>query len=312
MNVAICITTYRRASMLRNTLQSLERLAFSKAQPPAISVIVIDNDWHCSAINVLSEFTAYPHRLQYRVEANPSVSYARNAALDLAQTADFVAFLDDDEEATPYWLDELLTVQAAFQAPIVAGPIVPSFDKEPASWLSEGSFHQRKRYVTGTVVSSTSAGNCLLSRAVAFATRPGWFDPDFARSGGEDTHFFRRCADLGFPIRWADDAIVYEHVPENRTDPKYLIARARDGGNHWTRTEITLHPQPARLALRAAAGAFRIVQGCACAVIAPFLTPAQRLRGRMRLAEGLGNFDAFLGRKYTSYRPEADDAKRTA
>jgi glycosyltransferase involved in cell wall biosynthesis len=305
MNVAVCIATYRRESMLRALLRSLEQLAFCKVQVPAICVVVIDNDWQCSALPVVCEFPSYVHRLRYRVEANRGVSYARNAALEAARTADFVAFVDDDEEVPPHWLDELLAVQYSFGAPIVAGPVIPKYDALPAAWISEVTLHRRKRYRTGALVRSTGAGNCLLSQEVVRATGPEWFHPAFADSGGEDTHFFRRCERLGFAITWADDAIVYERVPEERLTPHYLVQRARDGGNQWTRTQIAFETSAFRLAFRAGAGVIRILQGGACAMATALLSPSQRLRGQLRMAEGVGSLSAFLGRKYPTYGPDA-------
>ena len=299
--VAICIPTYRRPELLRGLLRSLQALTFKKVSEPETTIVVIDNDPAGSARGVVAEFLSRRYRLRYRIESRKGISFARNAAIETARGADFLAFIDDDEEASPSWLDELLTVQAAFAAPIVAGPVLPRFQDRPPQWIVEGGFFLRRRHVTGTQLTSVGAGNVLLSRKVLHTLSPGWFDNRFTLTGGEDTHFFRRCATLGFLVTWSDDAIAYESIPTARLSEKYLVARARDGGNHWTRVDLELRPTIAHLGTRFAVGLLRILQGSAVSLVAPALPPARQLRGQLWLAEGLGNLQAFLGRSYESY-----------
>lgn len=300
-SVAICITTYRRPEMLRRLLQAIQALTFSKMSEPDITIVVVDNDPAASARAVIAEFLSKRYRMRYRVESRPGVSHTRNTAIEAARTADFVAFLDDDEEPSAAWLDELLNVESAFGAPIVAGPIVPRFEHTPPQWMLDGRFFQRKRYPTGTRIVSTSVGNVLISSRLLHAISPLWFDPRYSLSGGEDTHFFRRCAALGCPITWADDAIAYETVPDSRLSVGYLVARARNGGNHWTRVDLDLCPTLPHLGSRFAVGLMRVLQGTAVAAVAPVLPPQKQLRGQLLLAEGVGNLKAFFGRTYDSY-----------
>jgi len=300
-SVAICITTYRRPTKLRSLLQALQSLTFEKVSEPEIIVVIVDNDVFGSARSVVAEFLSRRYRIRYRVESRRGVSFTRNTAIESARTADFIAFLDDDEQPCPQWLDELLTVQSAFDAPIVAGPVLPRFESAPPQWMLNGHFFHRKRFATGTRITSSGAGNVLLGNRVLRALSPIWFDPRFTLTGGEDTHFFRRCTELGFPIIWADDAIAYESVPNVRLSPGYLVARARNGGNHWTRVDIELQPTLLNLGRRFATGLFRILQGSALAVVSSALPQHYRLRGKLLLAEGSGNLRAFLGRSYNTY-----------
>lgn len=299
--VSICIATYRRPAMLQRLLQALQELKFETVREPDITVVIVDNDLHASARPALAEFLSRRYRLRYRVEERPGIAHARNAAIDCARAADFLAFLDDDEEPSPQWLDALLSVQAAFEAAIVAGPVVPRFETEPPSWMLEGRFFHRKRHATGTTLQSAGAGNVLISKDVLRATSPVWFDPRFGFSGGEDTHFFRRSARLGFPVTWADDAVVYECIPDARLTPGYLIRRARNGANHWTHVDLELEPSLLHAGSRFAKGIARVLQGSAISMVAPALGPQQQLRGQLLLAEGMGNLDAFRGRRYQAY-----------
>ena len=46
--------------------------------------------------------------------------------------ADYIAFLDDDEEADPSWLNELVNTLGAYSADIVTGPVLSRFPTPPA------------------------------------------------------------------------------------------------------------------------------------------------------------------------------------
>ncbi len=303
--VAICIATHQRPATLRRLLQSLQELIFVKVNEPEITIVLVDNDPAASARTVIPEFLSRRYRIRYRLESRPGISYARNTAIEHARFADFLAFLDDDEECSPEWLDEMLTVQAAYHAQIVAGPVLPHFESLPPQWLLDGRFYQRRRHATGTPLTSVGAGNVLIGSRVLHAMAPNWFDPRYSLTGGEDTHFFRRCASLGFPVIWADDAIAYESVPASRISSRYLISRARNGANQWTRVEFDLHPTVTGLGSRLAVGMLRVLQGSAVAVVAPALAPRHQLRGQLLLAEGIGNLNAFLGRNYNLYGPRS-------
>ena len=84
---------------------------------------MVDNDQSPSAQASVQALAAEaPFPVIYVHEPEPGVANARNAALAKAG-GDFIAFLDDDEEAQAGWLAELLTVQARLDADVVFGPV---------------------------------------------------------------------------------------------------------------------------------------------------------------------------------------------
>ena len=303
--VAVCIATYQRPLMLRSLLASLQALRFEKVLEPDLSIVVIDNDPLGSAQLIVAEFLSRRLPIRYRREPRKGISFARNAAIEQSRSADFIAFLDDDEQASPVWLDELLTVQAAYNAAIVAGPVLPRFESSPPALLSHNPFVRRPRHATGTPLLSVGAGNVLISSKVLRTLAPNWFDSRYGTTGGEDTQFFRRCALHGFQIIWADDAVVHEVVSVSRLTPEYLARRARSGANQWTRVELELRPTLAHMGFRFGVGVFRLLQGTLMGAAAPVLSSRHQLRGRMLVAEGIGNLNAFFGRKYEQYGGES-------
>ena len=88
-----------------------------------IELVVVDNDQTPSAEPLTTALAAEaPFPVIYVHEPEPGVANARNAALEQA-SGDFIAFLDDDEEAPEGWLAALLAAQQRFAADVVFGPV---------------------------------------------------------------------------------------------------------------------------------------------------------------------------------------------
>lgn len=297
ISVVIGIATCRRTAQLRRLLRSLEQLTFRNVTEPAITLLVVDNDPSASAKPAVCEFLSRRFRIRYVHEVRQGLAYARNALVANARSCDFLAMVDDDEEVSPQWLDSLLATQAMYRASIVAGPVISRFSCPSAL----EPFFLRKRHATGTTLISAGAGNVLVSQGVLRDPSLMWFDPRFNRSGGEDTHFFRRCIDRGYEIVWADEAVAWEEVDPSRCTPSYLIARARNGANHWTRVELELRSNPLYLVRRFGVGVIRATQGAALQFVAALTPAGTQMKGRLLLAEGLGNLHAFFGGRYHVY-----------
>ena len=119
-SIDICVCTFRRPE-LADTLRSLAAMDMPSGFD--ISVIVADNDDTPTAeplVTTLAQELKLP--IRYRHAPARNISIARNACLD-ASTADFVAFIDDDETASSRWLAELVATAEASGAAAVLGPV---------------------------------------------------------------------------------------------------------------------------------------------------------------------------------------------
>ncbi len=111
MVLAVCALTYRRPEGLARLLDGLAGLAFS-GEPPELRIIIVDNDPDRSARAFCDERArSFPWPLEYRHEPTPGIAPARNAALEAARGADWIAFIDDDEVPEQAWLDSLIQAQ---------------------------------------------------------------------------------------------------------------------------------------------------------------------------------------------------------
>lgn len=230
--VDICICTFRRASVA-DTLRSLA--AQEVAAGVIGAVIVADNDEQPSArdaVLALGRELGLPVRYVHAPARN--ISVARNACLDAA-TAPLLAFIDDDEIASPGWLSALLAAMESEGAPIVLGPVRARYAADAPAWLRRADLHSTApaRRRDGTIDTGYSC-NVLFRRAAVADAR---FDPALGRTGGEDDLFFSRLHRAGNRIAFAPDAWVCEPVPAGRARLGWLLRRSFRNGQTFGRIQ---------------------------------------------------------------------------
>lgn len=226
VRLAVCVNTYLRPEGLERFLRALARATFANPAP-RVEVVVVDNDAEESAREICEQARDWlPHELHYVVEKRRGIPQARNTALSVAMPlADFVVITDDDVEPTPGWLAELLRVQRLYRADVVAGPNPPRFLEESPAWIVEGRFFESPRRATGIPIDKAATNNVLV-RCDALERMDRLFDESLGLQGCDDTEFFRRMAQEGHMMVWADDAVVYECIPPSRMTLRWLLQRA--------------------------------------------------------------------------------------
>jgi succinoglycan biosynthesis protein ExoM len=249
--VDVCVCTYRRKSVA-DTICSLA--AQRLPDGTRLRVVVADNDDTPSAEDIVrKQCTAFG--LDYRYVHAPArnISVARNAALDAA-TAPLVAFIDDDEVATPGWIAGLLECHATTAATIVFGPVQAIYGERPA-WLREADLHSiRPAFRAGGTIDTGYTCNVLLDRAAMTPPmRDCRFDPALGRSGGEDTFFFHHLYSLGARCAFTESALVHEPVPSHRGRLRWLLKRSFRSGQTHARVLLTTTAWRPRLIAAAAA-----------------------------------------------------------
>ena len=241
--------------------------------------------------------------MEYVAEPQRGIARARNRAVAACGDADFVAFVDDDELPEPDWLVSLSAVQAAARADVVVGRVEPAFDAPPPAWVLAGRYFERPRHATGQRMDWGITGNVLISRAVLDRYTPP-FDERYNLSGGEDTHFFMRARDDGALIVSADDAVVFERIPPERTRWHWIMRREYRRGNTLSLCMRDLHPGLDRRARRIGQGLLRIVQGLLLLAGAPFRRGFDLAPGIHRMCFGFGLLTGLFGYRYEQYEHE--------
>ncbi len=304
MLVSICVATYKRPQGLKRLLQGLAKLTFEKVDRPDIEVIIIDNHNEGIAAQVCQEFQQdFPWILKTDVEYQRGVTYGRNKSLNLADPqTEAIAILDDDEVPVPNWLDELLWVQQEYNADVVTGTVLPHFiDEEPADWLMKAGFFHPPRFPTGESRDVAFTNNVLVRAEVLRQYNPV-FDNRFALTGGEDSHLFMRLHKAGYKIVWADDAIVYDWLPSDRTKPKWILERCRHIWSIGSLLEKELYPSFKIQFIRALKGLALILIGIARLPLTLVLGRQGIFKSLIYIYKGIGTFIGLFGMSRQEYK----------
>ncbi|HRH20376.1 MAG TPA: glycosyltransferase family 2 protein [Brevundimonas sp.] len=223
--VAVLIPTLRRPAQLEAAIRSVMAQTGPLGQPD--EMVVSDNDPDGSARATVEAIRCQaPFPIKYVHVPTPGISTARNAALATTE-AELIAFLDDDEIASPGWLSALRHSQAQLGAEVVFGPIqgrAPGADEADRAYLER--FFGRAGPQTDTLIPAPfGCGNSLFVRARTLVG-PTPFDLSADQSGGEDDALFQVLRQQGVRWGWSAGAWVEEAAPPHRARLSYAMARA--------------------------------------------------------------------------------------
>lgn len=227
--IDVCICTYRREHIV-DTLHSLAMLELPFGY--STRIIVADNDTTPSAQVMVATAAENDNlTITYLHAPESNISIARNACLNAA-TADYLAFIDDDQIVDPHWLANLLRRMQTTAADAVLGPVQAVYPAECPEWLLRGDYHSNKPvWVKGKIITGYTCNVLLQRTAKPFQNLR--FNEAFGTTGGEDSDFFTRAHLAGAHIDYTPDAIIYEPVPPYRANLRWLLRRRyRYGETH--------------------------------------------------------------------------------
>jgi hypothetical protein len=199
-----------------------------------------------------------------------------------------IAFLDDDEAASPGWLAALLKARETTGADAVFGPITGQAP-DAAAWLKpwlERFFGREGPTRTQVIDHPFGCGNSLMVRATAL---PGLapFDAGTDQAGGEDDALFAALAARGGRFGWAADARVEEFAPAHRATLNYALARAFAYGQGPSQTAAAAKDWPGVARWMVIGAGQTAVWGMASAALTLIASP-KRAEMYDRTARGIG------------------------
>jgi len=303
--LAICVSTFHRPHGLVSVLDSLATLELPDPAP-AITIVVVNNDPDDARPREICDRAADagPHPVELLSEPKRGLSPPRNRAIaHVVDAYDFMAFIDDDSVARTSWIASLLEVQREHDADGVSGPVEPTFDAPPPSWIVGGGFFARAERPTGSRLGHAFTNNLLLRTACLRETAVR-FDDRFGIYGGEDTHFTRRLVARGARLVWANDAIVEDQVTTERATARWLVRRHRRTGMTTAMIERDLRSPFVANALVAAKAAAWLPLACGLWLGGLLAGRAVRVRARCWLAWSTGLGLGLVGRRYAEYLEE--------
>lgn len=224
LDVAVIIPTLRRPESLKRAISSV--LAQEGVSSRLKEIIVVDNDPEATARDLVEAMASSAQvTLVWCHAPVPGVATARNRGLQETD-APLIAFLDDDEAASPSWLSALLDTQHKLGTDVVFGPISGRVPDGTAWSIYLSDFFGRSGPDTDTEIEHAyGCGNSLMVRASALPG-PAPFNVEADQSGGEDDALFASLAERGGRFGWSAQAWVDEFAPAHRARLSYALSRA--------------------------------------------------------------------------------------
>lgn len=236
-SLTVCIATYNRARLLRETLDALQAMT-----PPAecrVDIVIVDNNSSDDTRAAVEAASAGPFPIRYVHEARQGKSFALNAALTCLD-ADVVALTDDDVVPDRDWIARI--VQRFRERPVtfVFGRVLPRWAVTPPPEL----LTRRARDVWGPLalldygdepviyIPQSTAQPLPIGANLAFARSAlvaiGGWRTDLGKVNntlisGEDHEIFMRLRRKGlFGGCYDPGNVVRHYVPAERLTRRYF------------------------------------------------------------------------------------------
>ncbi|MEM0899815.1 MAG: glycosyltransferase [Pseudomonadota bacterium] len=239
IETAVTIPTFRRPEHLLRTIESVH----DQIDAATTAIIVIENESvnraGAEAVGPLFSENEYNGLVIVAHERGNCQAYNAGWSVCLNEFPNlkWVAVLDDDEIASPSWLEGMKQTADECSADICGGPQIPVFlGNPPEKWKSHPVF--TPHYCeTGPVETLYSSGNLLLRADVLRQMPQPFMDLAFNFTGGGDTDFLRRAKANGKRLAWCNEAPVNETIPETRVTRDWIIKRSLRNGELSARIE---------------------------------------------------------------------------
>lgn len=287
--VAVCICTYKRPEMLAACLKSVGRL--QRPDDMRSVVIVIDNEDSEQTREIVRAANANSNiPIQCHTERRRGLCFARNAGLSRALDwhADQIVFMDDDQTVPPDWLIAMLRAQKATGAMVIQSSI--AFRKVDGTLIKPA-----QRQWLYDLPQASTCGVLLASELVQPDGYNLWFDERFNLSGGEDRWFFIQAKAVGAKIVLTPEAIITEHVVDQKAKLSMLFKRRFDAYRVASLQDLEmLGPRETYLRVaRFASLAF--YKGISSLILSGIIFPFNRLYAQKKIRKAISAISESLG-----------------
>ncbi len=232
--VVVGLATFHRPEGLARILPLLARQVRELSGAEA-RIVVVDNDPLGGAREQVSAWA--DRQVTYVHEPRPGIASARNRALDEAQDADALVFIDDDETPQTGWLQALVDCWLTWRCAVVTGPVHPVLDGEVDEWVVASRVFDHVQRRTGALNPGAGTNNVLYDLQVLRKHGIN-FDEAFGLSGGSDTMLAHLIRSKGEEIRWCAEAVVDDYIPAERATRDWVFRRTMRTSNTWARVRV--------------------------------------------------------------------------
>jgi len=239
--LSVILCTYNRAGFLEKSLEGLARQTVSKKD---FEVIIVDDGSQDNTTAVVEAFNGILP-IQYLYQENKGLAFAKNRGIEKAQ-GDILVFLDDDDQASPSFLEEHLKTHRAFPEKNYSvlnfttwSPHLKITPLMEFIITASGGLFSYSALKHGQILNYLFFWGGRSSCKREFLLENGLFNPIF-RFGNEDAELGYRLSKLGFKVIYNKNAVSYMMRPigfEDFCRRSILQGRANF---IWSR----LHPEP--------------------------------------------------------------------
>jgi GT2 family glycosyltransferase len=231
VSVIVCAYTAERWSLLLGVIESVR----TQTRAPSEVIVVIDHneELYDRLAETVGDVTIVKNT------GPRGLSGARNTGVGLADS-DIVAFLDDDAEAAPDWLERLTALYDDPEVLAVGGRVEPVWEAGRPGYFGEeldwivGCSHRGLPRVASEVRNVIGAN---MSFRLDVIRTVGGFNISLGRQGStplgcEETEICIRST-MGAPwcrIVYEPAALVRHHVPASRGSIRYMLSRSWSEG----------------------------------------------------------------------------------
>ncbi|MGZ8558866.1 MAG: glycosyltransferase [Chitinophagaceae bacterium] len=218
--ISVVICTYNRDKFIGEALNCLAKQTLSAE---LFEIIIVDNDSTDNTPGISKNFIAsHPElNIRYVPEANKGLSFARNRGIAEAK-APIITYIDDDAEATPGFLQSIVSFMQADKTIVgVGGKVVPKYSesKEP-EWMS--------KYLNGFVGlmdygikpkrfdgSMKYPAGCNMTYTKDILKQAGGFNNQLTFRS-DDKYIFYQVTRLSGNIFYLPQALLYHNIDNDR------------------------------------------------------------------------------------------------
>lgn len=245
--ISVVICTYNRAALLKEALQTT---CAQTIAADCFEILVVDNGSADATAQVVADFCRRAANVRYLVEPQVGLATARNRGWQAAQGT-YIAYLDDDCQVPPTWLEQAQSVIEAQAPGAMIGPFYAIHRAPPPPWWRAefDQFHSLV-YATaaGDLPAKVSIGGVSLFIRQEILQQTGGFDQTLGMKGRqlgyeEDSDLGRRIRHVtGKPIYYDPSLWVYHLVRTEKLSLGFLISDQFARSRFYYRAVPQAHP----------------------------------------------------------------------
>jgi succinoglycan biosynthesis protein ExoM len=238
--------------------------------------------------------------IYHRLEVKPGIPFARNRALIEAKRLNYthLAFIDDDAFAFANWLEALTFNIDGYD--VVAGPQCAVFPEGTSKFYSKAKIYNERILADLSDIKWAATNNILMS--VNTLSKLNLCFNESLIHGGEDKELFLRVSMHGGKLQWRANAIIKEHIVDERLNVKWALKRTFRMGATGFQIESCNKTQSKVWLTCIFKGAVYIVKGLISLLPFTFSSKHSLLDSLCDLSHGVGFFYGLFSKgKVKSY-----------